>query len=794
MYKKILLFLLMLMPLVASAQTKRNIHVAKAGTLPELIPEDEMYQIEDLTLSGELNGTDLYFIRKMAGVIAKGFEDLDVIIEPTDGILKTLNLAESNIVEGGGSYSHEYYGMLSQDEEYTMTNALSVSFFSCTKIENITIPKSVVLITNVNNRWRNGNSIISIKVPNGNPKYDSRNDCNAIIETATNRLILGCKNTTIPNSVTSIGDGAFLGRSGLTSITIPSSVTSIGENAFYHCSGLTTIVSEIGNPFAIDENVFSNYATATLAVPPGKKYAYQNTAGWNKFQNIVEAELIGYEFENNGIRYKIGENNTVSVVARDAKYSGDIVIPSHVSYNGSNYDITSIGESAFSDCSGLTSLTLPNSVTSIGNSAFLDCSGLTSLTLPNSITTIGGWAFCGCSGLTSLTLPNSVTSIGEAAFRICSGLTSLTLPNSVTSIGGGAFRGCSGLTTIVSKIENPFAISVAFDKDIYPYDKDPYATATLIVPPGKKSAYQNTTGWNKFQNIVETGQGGIIGCEFEDNGIRYKIGENNTVSVVSRDAKYSGDVVIPSQVSYNGSNYNVTSIGSSAFEGCVDMTSVSIPGSVTTIGGAAFYYCTGLTTVDIPNGVMEIGEGAFSKCGGLTSVTIPGTVTVIESNAFFQCYGLTQITSWIENPFTINSNVFPTSVYSNAALNVPSGKKIVYQNTSGWKKFENMSESSKCAKPIISYSNGKISFSCETEGVEFHYTISNTNSSTGVGSSVNFSPTVNISVYASKSGFANSDTSTAEIVVPAGLRGDLTGDGQVNVADHVELSKIILGQ
>ena len=206
MYKKILLFLLMLMPLVASAQTKRNIHVAKAGTLPELIPEDEMYQIEDLTLSGELNGTDLYFIRKMAGVIAKGFEDLDVIIEPTDGILKTLNLAESNIVEGGGSYSHEYYGMLSQDEEYTMTNALSVSFFSCTKIENMTIPKSVVLITNVNNRWRNGNSIISIKVPNGNPKYDSRNDCNAIIETATNRLILGCKNATIPNSVTCIGE------------------------------------------------------------------------------------------------------------------------------------------------------------------------------------------------------------------------------------------------------------------------------------------------------------------------------------------------------------------------------------------------------------------------------------------------------------------------------------------------------------------------------------------------------------------------------------------------------------
>lgn len=532
--------------------------------------------------------------------------------------------------------------------------------------------------------------------------------------------------------------------------------------------------------------------------------------------------------------------------------AGPIVIPDSVYYNGHFYPVTRIGASAFHDCDIISitlpptikdvyidafknchllgvvhisdleawcninyedeftrfqssnpmqkaqhlflngvevkDLTIPNSVRFIKYATFAGCGGLTSITIPNSVEAIDHCAFLDCSSVTSITIPNSVTRINIGVFSGCRSLTSITIPNSVKSIEQWAFQNCSGLTSIVSEIENPFAIY----EDVFNCsDKDIYATATLVVPPGKKSAYQNTAGWNKFQNIVEAE---LVGYEFEDNGIRYKIGENNTVSVVSRDAKYSGDVVIPSQVSYNGSNYDVTSIGSSAFEGCVDLTSVSIPSSVTTIGGAAFYYCTGLKTVDIPNGVTTIGEGAFSKCGDLTSVTIPGTVTAIESNAFFQCYALTQITSWIENPFSINSNVFPTSVYSNAALNVPSGKKTVYQNTSGWKKFENMSESSKCAKPIISYSNGKISFSCETEGVEFHYTISNTNSSTGVGNSVNFSPTVNISVYASKSGFANSDTSTAEIVVPAGLRGDLTGDGQVNVADHVELSKIILGQ
>ena len=951
MYKKILLFLLMLMPLVASAQTKRTIHVATAGTLSNYISNEEKYQIEELTLSGELNGNDIWLIRYMSG-ITWGYQGDGVVNRDTDGKLKYLDISNVVIVEGGSYLTEQVFSIGWEEDLCTQNNSISRKMFSGTKLETIVLPISVTsiasgafscpltsitisqIVTNIGNGAFSGcTSLSSIIVENGNSKYDSRNNCNAIIESNSHTLISGCKNTiipndcnsigssafydcssltsitipnnvtsigdhafygcsgltsiTIPNSVTSIGEGAFNSCSGLTSITIPNSVTSIGEGAFNSCSGLTTIVSEIENPFAISDDVFySNkdiYATATLIVPAGKKSAYQNTAGWNKFQNIVEVGqggIIGQEFEENGIRYRIGENNNVSVISKESKYYGDVVIPEDIEYNGKTYKATYIS-GAFDGCSGLTSITIPssltrireyafdgsfdgctnlasvhisdleawckircdycgekdsytsnplhyahhlflngveikdlvipntvtsigrgafdgcsyftsiefsNSMTSIGDGAFMNCSGLTSLNIPNNIKCIEDRAFWGCTGLTSLPIPNSVTSIEGYAFYGCSGLTNITIPNSVTSIGNGAFQGCNGLTSIVSEIENPFAIS---DFVFNCYNKDIYATATLVVPPGKKSVYQNTAGWKKFQNIVEAE---LMGYEFENNGIRYKIGENNTVSVVARNGKYSGDVVIPSQVSYNGSNYDVTSIGSSAFEGCVDLTSVSIPSSVTTIGGAAFYYCTGLKTVDIPNGVTTIGEGAFSKCGDLTSVTIPGTVTAIESNAFFQCYALTQITSWIENPFSINSNVFPTSVYSNAALNVPSGKKTVYQNTSGWKKFENMSESSKCAKPIISYSNGKISFSCETEGVEFHYTISNTNSSIGVGSSVNFSPTVNISVYASKSGFANSDTSTTEIVVPAGLRGDLTGDGQVNVADHVELSKIILGQ
>ena len=222
---------------------------------------------------------------------------------------------------------------------------------------------------------------------------------------------------------------------------------------------------------------------------------------------LVTVNAVAYDFEVNGIYYNITSSSerTVGVVSGYySVYQGNVIIPSKVLYNSLAYKVTSIGEDAFRDCSGLTSVTIPNSVTSIGEDAFSGCSGLTSVTIPNSVTSIGNyafygcsgltsiavesenskydsredcnaiietakntlisgckttvipnsvtsigdWAFRGCTGLTSVIIPNSVTSIGEAAFRDCSGLTSVTIPNSVTSIGKSAFSGCSGLTSV----------------------------------------------------------------------------------------------------------------------------------------------------------------------------------------------------------------------------------------------------------------------------------------------------------------------------------------------------------
>ena len=158
---------------------------------------------------------------------------------------------------------------------------------------------------------------------------------------------------------------------------------------------------------------------------------------------LLSFNAHAYDAYVDGIYYNLDTSaKTATVTSGYNRYTGAVIVPSTFNYGESSYSVKVIGGAAFSYCSGLTSLTIPNSVTSIGISAFYGCSGLTSINIPNSVTSIGGGAFSGCSGLTSLTIPNSVTSIGCSAFSGCSGLTSITIPNSVTSIGSLAFRFC----------------------------------------------------------------------------------------------------------------------------------------------------------------------------------------------------------------------------------------------------------------------------------------------------------------------------------------------------------------
>ena len=234
---------------------------------------------------------------------------------------------------------------------------------------------------------------------------------------------------------------------------------------------------------------------------------------------------------------------------------------------------------------------------------------------------------------------------------------------------------------------------------------------------------------------------------------------------------YSGSVVIPEEVTYMNRTRKVTSIGNRAFYYCSDLTSVTIPNSVTSIGASAFYYCSYLTSVTIPNSVTSIGDYAFSNCRGLTSVTIGNGVTSIGESAFFGC-DIPEVISNIEDPFTIATNTFSNNTFINATLYVPKGTVDKYKATEGWKKFAfieegdgsgKTQETQKCDKPTISYQNGKLTFQSATEGAVCHSTITDADIKSYSTNEVELGVTYNITVYATKTGYENSETATATL-------------------------------
>ncbi len=243
-------------------------------------------------------------------------------------------------------------------------------------------------------------------------------------------------------------------------------------------------------------------------------------------------------------------------------------------------------------------------VTSIREYAFAYCSGLTSITIPNSVISIGNYAFAGCPELTSITIPSSVTSIGNYAFTGCFGLTSITIPSSVTSIGIYAFGNCSGLKTI-------------------------------YIPSGAQlGAYAIPDTAAKITYTVDSSTNSVTITDIE-----LPTGQNTVDIPTTIDEK------------------PVTSIGKSAFVGCSELTSITIPNSVTSIETGAFWGCSGLTSIIIPNSVTSIETGAFWGCSGLTSITIPSSVTSIGNYAFSGCSELKTI--YIPSGAQLGSDAIP---------------------------------------------------------------------------------------------------------------------------------------
>jgi hypothetical protein len=382
---------------------------------------------------------------------------------------------------------------------FSVTRIGKYAFSNCRDLTSIEIPSSVTSIgyqpflgcIHLATVTINSNAILSLS-------YSAESNIGNIFGSQVTKYILGegvtsignvafygCSGLTsvvIPNSVTNIGVSAFSGCSGLTSIEIPNSVTSIEDFVFYDCSGLTSVVIP-NSVTSIGMYAFSGCSGLTSFVIPnsvtsiGLK-AFSGCSGLTSI--VVESGNSVYDSRNNCNAIIETASNTLLAGFKNTK------IPSSV---------TSIGNFAFFDCSSLTSFVIPNSVTSIGIYAFYDCSGLTSIEIPNSVTSIGDYAFSGCSGLTSIEIPNSVTSIETYVFRGCSGLTSIEIPSSVTTIRSEAFSGCSGLTSITSYITDVFATGVGAFSGC--------DNATLYVPKGLSNFYRITVDWNRIKKIEE---------------------------------------------------------------------------------------------------------------------------------------------------------------------------------------------------------------------------------------------------------------------------------------------------
>ena len=504
-----------------------------------------------------------------------------------------LEIAGSGEMNGYTHCNTPWYNYKSYIKECNIKNGITTigayAFYECYSLTNVTIPKSITTIgiqafyncTGLKNvyisdlaAWCN----ISFRgytygSSPANPLYYAQH------------LYLNgeeIKDLVIPNGVSTIKDYAFNGFKGLTSVTIPNSVTTIGNTAFYFCTGLTDItipnsVTMIGNDAFHNTHWYNNQPDGIIYLG-NHFYDYKGTMPQNTVINIKEG------------------------------------------------------------------------TTTIASCAFSSCTGLSSITIPNSITTIGNYTFSGCTGLKSITIPNDLTIIGNCAFYNCTGLTEITIPNNVTTIGDDAFNGCNNLKTVINLSNLNITIGNTSNGYVAYYANKVINADAQI----EDFLFIETEEGNTLCNYI--GNKSILSLPLDYKGGKYGIGDN-----VFKNRNGLTSITIPN---------SVKSIGNYAFYGCTGLTSIKIPENVISIGERAFANCIGLTSFTIPNGVTSIGMGAFASCTGLTSIKIPESLTSIGEWAFENCSRLNKIfisdlSAWCKISFSDNPLSYAKHLYLN---------------------------------------------------------------------------------------------------------------------------------
>ncbi len=528
------------------------------------------------------------------------------------------------------------------------------AFINCWKITSVYIPSSVTSVGKSTFAHCNNLSIINVSPDNG--FFDSRGNSNAIIETKTNKLIVGCKTTIIPNTVSTLGASCFHACMGLRTFSIPNSVKIIEESAFFACNYLTSI--NLPNSItSIGTYAFAGTRLTSLIIPNSVQ-----KLGMRAFDGCGSLKTISLSTSLTEIPYE-AFNECVHLTS--------LTIPDGV---------RKIGQGAFSKCNDLISVVIPSSVERIGSKAFESCYNIEDvwikdlsawckiefggrmanplyyahhlyvneelvedLVIPDGVTSIGRDAFSYFKGIKTATIGNSVTNIEKDAFWECTGLKSVSIGENVEDIAEYAFYRCYNLTKVISHIKDPFEILNVFGDMNYEPRVNFFSSSTLYVPYGEKSKYEATEGWKEFQHIVEmdippVGDGEAIDFGKEINGetdLDGQVVDNIYYSIGSEEGGYNSN------------------------EGCIEVSKLTEDAAMDDIGeenlfdgvfnnlftGIVFKVPSGTGDINITakttgNMAMKVKigdmEAVSMQIGDKSRVSIPYTLT---EDAFVYLYG-----------------------------------------------------------------------------------------------------------------------------------------------------------
>ena len=630
-------------------------------------------------------------------------------------------------------------------------------FYNCSSLTSVTIPNSVTSIGR--SAFSECASLTSVHISDIAAwcKIDFYNKYTNPLYYAKH-LYMNDKEITeliIPDGVTSIGDDAFYYCSSLTSVTIPNSVTSIGYSAFEGCSSLKTMVIGTG-VLSIGDNQSTPVKTIWLTNTPPS--GYSNLAGninyvaneqYGSMSNKKVYKYLSSMFEVDGITYVPVNPSERTCDVIDCNYDStltDIKINETVSYKNISMNVKEvmpyafygnkyiknislknnggIGNCAYYNCSALQKATISNNG-DICSEAFSNCESLTTTTLGDSIKSLGDNAFSGCKLLKEIIIPNAVKTIGEYCFKNCSAMNKAIIGNSVETINKYAFTGCSSLPELTI----------------------PKSTTSIA-----DYAFSGCTGLKKF----------VI----EDRETTLKLGRNYDDPLFA-DCPLDY-VYIGGDISYSTSS----SYGYSPFYRNTSLREVVITDKETEISANEFYGCTNLQNFTVGDGVTKFGDWAFSGCSSLKKLSFGSQLKTIGKEAFSDCVAVTEITSKATTPPTCGSMALDDINKWECTLNIPKGCSAAYQAAEQWKEFFFITEGEEgepvvpekvCATPTIAYINGELVFESETEDVVYHSTITDTDIKSYETNKVQLNVTYNISVYATKEGYKDSEVAKATL-------------------------------